>query len=468
MAFSTQKEFFHVPFMNESVEYECQEVCVKLKSYPSTFDDRAWAADDEKKSRFVSDLVSCNAPLTAGRPGDGAGAGAGRGGRGGRGPEGRTLGAKGKRPGQGQGQGKGKGQGGPDDNLMMGDSLIHAADETLGRVKELMVKNNLLQKQLDDSKDRLVTAKEENAEIKRIMNQRYDPEKSKALKKKIKELEDAKKIDPRDAQELNALQQSIDDMNKAHDILEAENSQLKRLVEKQSKRVPMESIKIDPEKSNDVNYLQNKIDNLGKELALLRQAEDECMRQAQAAGAELGQQLGDSDVDNIAKILAERDSLRRKLKSLAALEDKVNKLQQKADQADYTSGDLAQNLNEQNRYINDMENEMQDMQKYYENEVEQTKYNEQVLKCRCKELKDQVVTLQPAVQRVECQQLEIDVLRNELRKRDIALNAYDCQYQQLMYKTKSFKKSGYRYLDEIVESGSESCGEPEEDGNCTC
>ncbi|ALC46091.1 CG42620, partial [Drosophila busckii] len=52
--------------------------------------------------------------------------------------------------------------------------------------------------------------------------------------------------------------------------------------------------------------------------------------------------------------------------------------------------------------------------------------------CRCKELKDQVVTLQPAVQRVECQQLEIDVLRNELRKRDIALNAYDCQYQQLM------------------------------------
>ncbi|KRF78821.1 uncharacterized protein [Drosophila virilis] len=62
MAYSTQKVFFHVPFMNETLEFYCQDPCVKLKSYPSTIDDRSWAASDDKKSRFVSDLVSCNTP----------------------------------------------------------------------------------------------------------------------------------------------------------------------------------------------------------------------------------------------------------------------------------------------------------------------------------------------------------------------------------------------------------------------
>lgn len=258
----------------------------------------------------------------------------------------------------------------------MGDSLINAADDTIGTMKDLMIKNNLLQKQLEDSKDRLVTATQENADIKRIMGQRYDPEKSKALKNKITQLSDAKKIDPNDTRELTDIQKSIDDMNKAFEILEVENANLRRLIEKQSKRIPMESIKIDPEKSNDVKYLQNKIDTLGKELAILRQAEDEYMK----SGGPKGSYAPDMDADNIQKMLAERDALRRKMKGLVFLENKVNQLQAKANRADSTSGNLSKNLHAQNNYINEMESEMQEMQKYYENEVEHSKYNEEILK----------------------------------------------------------------------------------------
>lgn len=40
--------------------------------------------------------------------------------------------------------------------------------------------------------------------------------------------------------------------------------------------------------------------------------------------------------------------------------------------------------------------------------------------------------MESAAKRCECMQDEIGFLRNELRKRDTALSAYDCQYQQLM------------------------------------
>lgn len=59
MAFSTQKEFFHMPFMNETPKYECKTDCVKLKSYNSTADDRAWAADATQQSNFLRDLITC-------------------------------------------------------------------------------------------------------------------------------------------------------------------------------------------------------------------------------------------------------------------------------------------------------------------------------------------------------------------------------------------------------------------------
>lgn len=102
------------------------------------------------------------------------------------------------------------------------------------------------------------------------------------------------------------------------------------------------------------------------------------------------------------------------------------------------------------------------------------------------------MTLQPAKQRADVMHMEIDVLRNELRKRDLALNSYDCQYQQLMVsichrmamnfmchpvsclpkqKTKAFKKSGYRYLDDLIENCCDSCVNDtgiEDNGDITC
>lgn len=63
MAFSTQQDFFHVPFMNETVAYACKPACVKLKSYESSLDYRSWSSDRAKQSKFLSDLVTCQIPV---------------------------------------------------------------------------------------------------------------------------------------------------------------------------------------------------------------------------------------------------------------------------------------------------------------------------------------------------------------------------------------------------------------------
>ncbi|EDV94724.1 GH22472 [Drosophila grimshawi] len=445
MAFSTQKEFFHVPFMSELPDFNCPKVCVKLKSYPSTVDDRSWAADEDKKSRFVADLVSCNIPLNLQNDDDNGGPG---------------------------GYGGPGGPGGPDDlgeNGIAGDSLIIAAHDTIENMKNAMKKNNLLDRDQATPEDRKDRPRMENAELRRLMDERYDPGTSRVFRDKIQELSDSRKFDKSDERDLLNIHKAVDDMNKSHDILESQNSNLRRLIEKQSRRASIESIRIDPERSNDVNYLQNKINNMGKELIVLRQAEDEFQR---SGGAKFGSwacscdhQDPDTDIDDIQLILSERQALRMQIQELSPLNAKLKK------QADYDVEEMARNFCAQNQYIADMENDIQEMQHYYEHEVEKSKYNEELLKCRCNELQQQVVGLQPAMHRSEVFQMEIDVLRNELRKRDLALNAYDCQYQQLMHKTKSFKKSGYRFLDELIESCSDSCFNEagiEDDRDNTC
>ncbi|KAH8402813.1 hypothetical protein KR009_001467, partial [Drosophila setifemur] len=419
MAFSTQKEFFHIPFMNEP--YECKDSCVKLKSYPSSVDDRSWSSNQDKKSRFVADLVACNTPILARREENSA-----------------DFGVNNVSAGLGSKIVSAQDEYGS--SFLFGDSLIIAADDTIGRMQDLMIKNNILQIKLEDSHDKLLTAKEENADIRRILEQRYNPEKSKELKKKIKQLIDDSKIDSQDEKELNDIQRAVDDMNKAHDILEAENSNLKRLIEKQSKRCRLDSIQIDPEKSTDVQYLQGKITDMGKELTVLRQVEDDLIRkQAKISGVGTravsaknngdGDFSSEKDISSIQRILAERDALRKKCKNLEALADKINQFEKKANEAEHLSGDLEDNLNQQNQYINDIQQEMQDMQNYYESEVDKAKGNEEILKCRCDQMKQELMTAKCAVQRTECQKIEIDVLRNELQKRDMALNEYDCQYQ---------------------------------------
>ncbi|KAH8306069.1 hypothetical protein KR018_000139, partial [Drosophila ironensis] len=441
MAFSTQKSFFHVPFKNEELEFECYDPCIRLKTYPSTTDDRCWAADEEQKSRFVADLVACNTlirgPGGPSGPGEQAGPGGARSGAR-AGPEG-MYGS----------------------DLVVGDSLINAADETIGRMQALMIKNNLLQKKLDDSNDKLKTAQDESKEIRRIMSQRYDPQKAKALRAKINQVVNAGRITPSDEKELNDLMDSIDDLNKAHDILSAENGNLKRLIEKQSKRCKMDSIAVDPEHSTDVPYLQQKINDMGKELAMLRQMEDEfakCCASSNKSGFS-----PDKDAENIKRILAERDALRRKVKNLDSLGEKVSELEGKANESKNVCCELENTLKRQNKCMCSMQREMMDMQNYYENEVEKSKGNEEILKCRCNQMKQELVAAKVACQRSECQQMEIDVLRNELRKREIALNAYECQYQQIMLKAKMFKSAGYRFLDDLP-NDCECCTDGAEEG----
>lgn len=58
MAYSTQKDFFYVPYMNESMEEDGEGSNVKMKSYEAAMDERSWAMDDQKKSNFLHDLVS--------------------------------------------------------------------------------------------------------------------------------------------------------------------------------------------------------------------------------------------------------------------------------------------------------------------------------------------------------------------------------------------------------------------------
>lgn len=65
MAYSTQKDFFHVPFMDEHVDFVCRPDCAKLKRYNSIIADSAWALDDKKQSKYLYDLVLCETPVSA-------------------------------------------------------------------------------------------------------------------------------------------------------------------------------------------------------------------------------------------------------------------------------------------------------------------------------------------------------------------------------------------------------------------
>ncbi|XP_052858271.1 uncharacterized protein LOC128266036 [Drosophila gunungcola] len=301
MAFSTQKEFFHVHFMNDI--NECPEKCLNLKTYPSTTNYRCWSGNEEKKSRFVADLVACN--------------------------------------------------------------------------------------KLPNSDDKPITVEEECADIKRIMIQCHNSEMVKALKIRIKDLTISKH--KQNEKNLNEIQKCIDDMVKAQEILEAENSYLKRIIEKQSVRGRLDNLQIDREKSTDIHYLQSKINDMNKEVSLLRQAEEMlikkcvkmCRGEASASG-DAGFFKNDfsfeQDILNAQRILTERDALRKKCQDLEVLGDKVYVLEQKANKAEQLSASLEDSINQQTQYINDMQQEMQYMQNYYENEVDKAKAVEEVLK----------------------------------------------------------------------------------------
>ncbi|KQS79820.1 uncharacterized protein Dere_GG27224, partial [Drosophila erecta] len=156
-------------------------------------------------------------------------------------------------------------------------------------------------------------------------------------------------------------------------------------------RCRFDSLEIDPELSTNIEYLQRKINEMGKELSLLRQTEDmlirkcakmcrsECSEAFSNEGVNINAFSLEHDISNIQKILEERDGLRKKCKNLETLGEKLNALEQKANEAENISGDLEDNLNQQNQYINDIQQEMEKMKNYYENEVDKAKGLEKLL-----------------------------------------------------------------------------------------
>ncbi|XP_014103421.2 uncharacterized protein [Bactrocera oleae] len=502
MAFSTQKEFFHVPFMNETVDYECRKACVKLKTYQSTIDHRSWAMDESLQSRFLSDLITCQTPVggfgdgdgddeydyafdgdetgaagrthghnigairgggrTGGRPNsgyvgepgtrgdEGAGpSGRGRmGGTGGGGPRGGGPGGGGPGgggPSGGSPGGGGLGGGGPgsgfpgsadgrrgklgQSGLISADSVIACANEQMGRMQELLLHKKNLEKQLEVSNERLKVSNMENDKIKAIMNNKFDSSHSKDFYNKIQKLTSSGKISKGEENELLQIYNKFEDMSKAYEILQAENAYLKRLMEKLSSGASFEALKVEPEKSNDIAYLQNEVNKLRKELSILRKFEHDKLKGTMDSNRN---KMSDQDAETLKAIMKERNALREKCKTFKDLETKVYELQKMAKEADKMSDSLSNDLDSQSKHINEMEREMKQMQDYYEDQIDKHKFNEDILRCQLNEMKEDLIRACCSAQKAECLQVENVTLRNELMRREMALNDYNCQYNQLM------------------------------------
>ncbi|XP_028894772.1 keratin, type I cytoskeletal 9 isoform X4 [Zeugodacus cucurbitae] len=494
MAFSTQKEFFHVPFMNETVDYECRKACVKLKTYQSTIDHRSWAMDESLQSRFLSDLINCQSPVGGFGDGDveddydnaydrdgtgvagrvqGRGLDAGRGGRPKQGTEsgyvgqpgmsgdegagpsgrGRMGGTGGGGPGKG-GSGGGGPSGGPG-SLISADSVLACANEQMGRMQELLLHKKNLEKQLEVSNERLKVSNMENDKIKAIMNKKFDGNNSKDFYNKIQKLTSSGKISKGEENELLQIYNKFEDMSKAYEILQAENAYLKRLMEKLSLRASFETLKVEPEKSADIGFLQNEVNKLRKEVSILRKFEDDKLR----GTMDNRNKMSDQDAETLKAIIKERNSLREKCKTFKDLEAKVYELQKIAKEADKMSDSLSSDLDSQSKHINKMEHEMKQMQDYYEDQIAKHKFNEDILRCQLDEMKEDLIRARCSAQKAECLQMEIGSLRNELMRRELALNDYNCQYNQLMYKAKKFRNSGYCMCNRDPDAGhdNENC-----------
>ncbi|XP_067615119.1 uncharacterized protein [Eurosta solidaginis] len=551
MAFSTQKEFFHVPFMNETVDYECRRACVKLKSYQSTDDGRSWAMDETLQSRFLSDLITCQTPVggfgdgygddddnsydgfdsdgagtsagaqsgrqgpgqraggrskhqpgrgggqggggyggggsggrkgphyntmsdasgyaagaatgddlmgapsggnmrdgavpgSGGHDGVGAGGGTGREGRGGGGPDGGGLGGSspgggGGGPGGSRGGGLGGGAGGGaiggaaarpgQGGLIAADSVIACATEQLSRVEELLFHKKDLEKKLEVSNERLKVVNMENDKIKAIMKEKFDSNHAKDFYNKIQKLTSSGKINKGEENELLHIYNKFEDMNTAYEILQAENAYLKRLMEKLSLRASYEVIKKEPEKSTDISFLQKEVNKLRQEVSMLRKFEDEKLKASMDSNRN---KMSDQDADTLKAIIKERNALREKCKTFKELEGKVQQLQKIAKEADKMSDSLSNDLDNQSKHIVEMENEMREMQDYYENQISKMKFDEEMLKCQLDEMKEDLIRAKCLAHKTECLQIENSTLRNELIRRDLMLNEYDSQYKQLM------------------------------------
>lgn len=255
---------------------------------------------------------------------------------------------------------------------------MECANKNLSILNELLNDKKDLQKKLEVSNERLVTAKEENDKIKNIMGQKFDTSHSKDFHNKIQKLASSGKISKSEENELLNTFYKVEDMYMSYEVIQAENSFLKRLSEKLSQRATLNSIKSEKETSTDIQYLQNEVNTMRKELILLRKTEDDRLRSNQDESK--ARVLADQDAARLKAIMEERNALREKCKSFKDLEKKIRELQKKAQEADNISNGLSKDLDDQTGYISQMENEMQRMQKYYEDEMQKQVYKEELLK----------------------------------------------------------------------------------------
>uniref|UniRef100_A0A1A9WSD0 Uncharacterized protein n=1 Tax=Glossina brevipalpis TaxID=37001 RepID=A0A1A9WSD0_9MUSC len=427
MAYSTQKDFFHVPFMDEHVEFVCRSDCVKLKRYSSIIDDSAWALDDKKQSKYLYDLVLCETPglLDTCSSADMAGIpSAGAGGEG-------LLTQLG--------------------SISGGDSLLQCANTHLAEYQKLLNVKTSLEKELNVSNERLKSATEENKKIKEILTTKLDANASKDFYNKVRQLVSSGKLNKNEENEMLQIHKKIENMLKAYEILQAENNYVKRLVEKLANRCSLEKIKTEPEQNKDVNYLQKEVDKLRKECLMLRDMEDDYQKIKQQVHDQRCSQkrLSDRDAENIKAIINDRNNLRDKCKSF---NQKVGDMQKK-------ERNLNKDLENKARSCASLEAEMQKMQKYYEDQMQQACFREECLKAQLEDLKEDFMQVKCQAQKADMLQMEISCLRNEILKRDMALSDYDCQYKQLMYKAKRFKSAGYRILPPAEPREGATCGE---------
>ncbi|XP_013116401.2 putative leucine-rich repeat-containing protein DDB_G0290503 [Stomoxys calcitrans] len=478
MAFSTQMEFFHVPFMHEEPEYKCKTACVQLKSYDSCKDNRSWSRDKRKRSQFLSDLVTCQLPMedvetnkevmaadmssavyksadTPSRTNVGN-------------PQSRSVMAKtagdanmpsrsvmtnAKLPLSQHNVGDST----PlkptksetideistatvtrtDQEISQlnaitigGDSLLECANAHLTDYQKLLNLNTSLEMQLAISDERLKIADEENHNIKEMLTSKLDHNMSKDFFNKIQKLITNGKLTKNEENEFLQICKKMENMQRTYDVVRAENNYVKRLVEKLSARVTMEQLQIDNETSTDVKYLQNKINTLRKECLMLRTIEDDYHKAKQAN--QTAGNPAEQDIENIKQIIKERNVLREKCNSLKNLEQTVATLKDKNKQLHSANSVLHNDLAQQYSCIRSKEWDMHNMQKDYEQKLEKAYHEKQCLRAQLKDLNDEIVKLKCQTLKTEMVRKENACLRNEISKRDTMLCEYDCQYKQLM------------------------------------
>ncbi|XP_037932932.1 keratin-3, type I cytoskeletal 51 kDa-like [Teleopsis dalmanni] len=364
-------------------------------------------------------------PGRGGDQGVGAGPKAGPSARSGAGPD---AGA-GKGPGQGSGPGtsgagagKGAGAGaGSGRNLKGGDSLVELASEQLSKMTGMLHKQGKMSKDGAGGQGQGAAPMDVNT-LKKNLAQKPNDSCIDELNKKVKSLVSANKINSSDESDFMKIKEQMEKIRDGYDALRAENVYLQQIVEKCS---PKPGSNVAPETSTDTKYLQNEVNKLRSQLSTSKSG----------SGG-----YTDKEVEAINTIVAERNSLRNKLKDFKSLESKMADLQSKSREADNLSASLSNSLDSQSEYIENMEEKYRQMQEFYREKLCECMMSGQTLEMQLREMKKELCSDMYEIQKLEMQN---SALRNEIMYKDVALCNYETLCKQIKYKAKLFRNSGY-------------------------